>query len=138
VPIRGALRSIGGLESKASAFRPASTIARSSAGRLITVAQTKRRLGIDPARRLELEALGSGPGDIQAIDAVAPTGHGSARPCRLPGDRVAPLDPAAQVLAGRGPEVPKADSRPSCMGLLIAPSISVFAGVGGVRSTGGH
>jgi hypothetical protein len=32
----------GGPESKASAFRPASTIARSLGGRLITVAQTKR------------------------------------------------------------------------------------------------
>ena len=32
----------GGPESKASAFRPASTIARSSVGRLITVAHTKR------------------------------------------------------------------------------------------------
>jgi hypothetical protein len=33
---------VGGPASKASALRLASTIARSSAGRLITVAQTKR------------------------------------------------------------------------------------------------
>ena len=33
---------VGGPESKDSAFSPASTIARSSAGRLITVAHTKR------------------------------------------------------------------------------------------------
>jgi hypothetical protein len=32
----------GGPESKASAFKPASTMARSSVGRLITVAHTKR------------------------------------------------------------------------------------------------
>jgi len=38
----------GALESKASAFKPASTMARSSVGRLITVAQTKR-LGV-PSR----------------------------------------------------------------------------------------
>jgi hypothetical protein len=49
VLVGGALVGGGGLvadergpESKASAFRPASTIARSSVGRLITVAQTKR------------------------------------------------------------------------------------------------
>ena len=38
----GSSQTSGGPESKASAFRPASTIARSSVGRLITVAQTKR------------------------------------------------------------------------------------------------
>jgi hypothetical protein len=42
VLVGGALVGGGGLESKASASRPASTIARSSAGRLITVAHTKR------------------------------------------------------------------------------------------------
>ena len=49
VLVGGALVGGGGLvaderrpESKASAFKPASTIARSSVGRLITVAQTKR------------------------------------------------------------------------------------------------
>ena len=49
-------------------------MARSSAGRLITVVQTKEarleQLGIDPARRLELEAAGAGPGDRRAGDAV--------------------------------------------------------------------
>jgi len=42
VLVGGALVGRGGPESKASAFKPASTIARSSAGRLITVAQTNR------------------------------------------------------------------------------------------------
>src|ERR1700730_1038961 len=79
---------MGGPESKASAFRPASTIARSLAGRLITVAHTKRlgskalvggavavevativgvhedvraalQFGVDAARRLELERAGA-------------------------------------------------------------------------------
>jgi hypothetical protein len=38
----GSSQTSGGPEPKASALRPASTIARSSAGRLITVAPTKR------------------------------------------------------------------------------------------------
>jgi hypothetical protein len=38
----GLVQTSGGPESKASAFRPASTMARSSAGRLITAANTKR------------------------------------------------------------------------------------------------
>jgi hypothetical protein len=38
----GSAQTSGGPESKANAFRPASTIARSSVGRLITVAHTKR------------------------------------------------------------------------------------------------
>jgi hypothetical protein len=49
VLVGGALVGGGGLvpderrpQSKASAFKPASTMARSSVGRLITVAQTKR------------------------------------------------------------------------------------------------
>jgi hypothetical protein len=77
----------GGPESKASAFKPASTIARSWAGRLITVAHTKRlgskalvgrrrgrgwavvgvhedvgaalQFGVDAARRFELEGAGA-------------------------------------------------------------------------------
>jgi len=42
VLVGGALVGRGGPESKANALRPASTMARSAAGRLITVAQTKR------------------------------------------------------------------------------------------------
>jgi hypothetical protein len=38
----GSSQTSGGPEAKASAFKPASTIARSSVGRLITVAHTKR------------------------------------------------------------------------------------------------
>jgi hypothetical protein len=38
----GSSQTSGGPESKASAFKPASTIARYSVGRLITVAHTKR------------------------------------------------------------------------------------------------
>jgi hypothetical protein len=107
----GSSQTSGGRESKASALKLESTMARSAARRLITVAQTKRlgskslgrlvvavavaavidvhedvgaamQFGVDPARRLELEAAGAGPGDRRAVDAV--TRHGSARPCRPP------------------------------------------------------
>jgi hypothetical protein len=46
------------LRSKASAFKPASTIARSSAGRFITVAQTKR---------LGSKALVGAPSRLRAV-----------------------------------------------------------------------
>jgi hypothetical protein len=80
-------------------------MARSAAGRLITVDQTKEarleQLGIDPARRLELEAAGAGPGHGRALDAVAY--QQVAGPPGLVGrlsDRLAALVPAAQVLGG--------------------------------------
>src|SRR6266446_1240466 len=88
---------MGGPESRASAFRPASTTARSSAGRLITVAQTNKarlerlgrravavevaavigvhedvgaalQLGIDPARRLEPLVRNHPANDLTAYD----------------------------------------------------------------------
>jgi hypothetical protein len=121
----GSSQTTGGPESKASALRPESTMARSSAGRLITVAQTKEarleglgrgavavdiaatvgvhddvgaalQFGIDPARRLELEGAAPGPGDGRAGGAVA-----RQEIAGMPGlfgrlcDRLAALVPAA-------------------------------------------
>ena len=122
----GSSQTRGGPESKANALRPASTMARSSVGRLITVVQTKRlgskalvgapsrsrlrpvigvhedagaasQFGVDAAHRLELEAAGAGPGDRPACDAVA--GHEVAGMPGLVGglgDRLGALVPAAK------------------------------------------
>jgi hypothetical protein len=108
----GSSQTSGGPESKASAFNPASTMAPSSAGRLITHRpHEKARLedlgrgtvaveiaaivgvyedvgaalqfGVDAARRFELE--GAGAGDGRAFDAVARQQVGSSRPSRSPG-----------------------------------------------------
>jgi hypothetical protein len=93
----GSSHTSGGPESKASALRPASTMARPCAGRLITVAHEEARLeglrrgavavevaaiigvhedvgaalqfGVDAARRFELEGAGARPSDGRAVNA---------------------------------------------------------------------
>ena len=61
------------------------------------------QLGVDPARRLELEGAGPRTGDGRAVDAVA-----RQQVAGLPGlvgglcDRLAALVPAAQMLSRRG------------------------------------
>jgi len=62
------------------------------------------QLGIEPARRLELEGAGAGPGDRRASDVMA-CQHvtGPAGPVDRLGDRLTPVVPAAQML-GQAPE----------------------------------
>ena len=57
------------------------------------------QLGVDAARRLELEAAGAGAGDGRALDAVARQQvAGAPGPVGGLRDRLAPLVPAAQML----------------------------------------
>jgi hypothetical protein len=57
------------------------------------------QFGVDAARRFELEGAGTGPGDGWAFDAVTREQvAGAAGLVGSPGDRLAALLPAAQVL----------------------------------------
>src|SRR5204863_9810430 len=57
------------------------------------------QFGVDAARRFELERAGAGPGDGRAVDAVARQEvAGAAGLVGGPGDRLAALLPAAQML----------------------------------------
>ena len=61
------------------------------------------QLGIEPARRFELEAAGAGAGNGQAVDAVARQQiTGPPGPVDRLDDRVAPLVPTAKVLSAHG------------------------------------